>query len=391
MMGQPAGNRVPIGIKRVAVRLGLVLAGVSIALLMAELTMRISGVSYPNFYMPDPDSGASLRPGAEGWWRQEGEAYVRINSDGLRDREHSKIKPDNTLRIAVLGDSFAEAMQVPMEQTFWAIAGDKLEGCTRLVGRQIEVINFGVSGYGTAQELITLRRHVWDYSPDVVMLAIYTGNDISDNSRSLRMEESVPYFTYRDQILVLDDSFRYSSRFRLSQSSYGKAWSWIRDSSRVLQVVNKAHYAIRNMTRPRSGDSERIFQEPADPVWNNAWMVTEGLISLMRDEVRARGAKFLVVTLSNGSQVSPDPQIRHDLMQRLGVRDLFYPDNRIKAFCEREHIPVITLAPILQGYAHQNRAYLHGFGQQLGKGHWNSLGHRIASEIIAQRICETPP
>jgi hypothetical protein len=391
MMGQPASNRVRIGIKRVAARLGLVLAGVSIALLMAELIMRITGVSYPNFYMPDLDRGASLRPGAEGWWRQEGKSYVRINSDGLRDREHSKIKPDSTLRIAVLGDSFTEALQVPMEQTYWAIAEDKLKGCKTFAGRQIEVINFGVGGYGTAQELITLRRRVWDYSPDIVMLAIYTGNDISDNSRSLRMEESVPYFTYRDRSLVLDDSFRYSSRFRMSQSSYGKAWSWIRDSSRVLQVVNMAHYAIRNMTKPRSVDPERFFQEPADPVWNNAWLVTEGLIALMRDEVRARGAKFLVVTLSNGIQVSPDQEARHNLMQRLGVNDLFYPDKRIKAFCEREHIPVIMLAPALEAYADQNRAYLHGFGDQTGKGHWNPLGHRIAGEIIAQRICETPP
>ena len=35
-------------------------------------------------------------------------AYVRINDDGLRDRAHTKEKPANTFRIAVLGDSYAE-------------------------------------------------------------------------------------------------------------------------------------------------------------------------------------------------------------------------------------------------------------------------------------------
>jgi len=57
-----------------------------------------------------------LRPGAEGWWSKEGGAYVRINNGGLRDREHAKAKPTNALRIAVLGDSYAEALQVPIDR-----------------------------------------------------------------------------------------------------------------------------------------------------------------------------------------------------------------------------------------------------------------------------------
>lgn len=71
--------------------------------------------------MLDEARGYALRPGMEGWFRKEGESYVRINSDGLRDRQHTKAKPENTLRIAVLGDSYAEALQVPMEQAFWAV------------------------------------------------------------------------------------------------------------------------------------------------------------------------------------------------------------------------------------------------------------------------------
>jgi hypothetical protein len=63
-------------------------------------------------------SGFALAPGVEGQYQREGTSYVRINSDGLRDREHPKAKPAGTFRIAVLGDSFTEAMHVPMEQTF---------------------------------------------------------------------------------------------------------------------------------------------------------------------------------------------------------------------------------------------------------------------------------
>jgi hypothetical protein len=63
----------------------------------------------------------------------------------LRDREHDHAR---TLRIAVLGDSFAEALQITMEEAFWSV---ELQGCPSLAGREPEVINFGVSGYGTAQ------------------------------------------------------------------------------------------------------------------------------------------------------------------------------------------------------------------------------------------------
>ena len=75
-------------------------------------------------------------------------------------------------------------------------------------------------------------------------------------------------------------------------------------------------------------------------------------------------------------------------MQRLGVNDLFYPDNRIKQLCEREKIAVITLAPWMETYADQNKTFLHGFGNNIGNGHWNQLGHQVAGEFIAQKLCE---
>ena len=73
-------------------------------------------------------------------------------------------------------------------------------------------------------------------------------------------------------------------------------------------------------------------------------------------------------------------------MKRLGIDDLFYPDNRIKSLCLREHIPVITLAPELQAYAEKSGSFLHGFGSDLGNGHWNAVGHRVAGELIAEKL-----
>ena len=191
----------------------LIMGGAAFGLVVCELALRAVGFSSPVFFRSDVDTGYSLREGAEGWWRSEGEAYVTINSSGLRDREHSKSKPPGAFRIAVLGDSYAEAMQVPMEAAFWRVLELKLQACRAFDGRQVEVINFGVGGYGTAQEILALRHRAWAYSPDLVLLAFLSGNDVRNNVRSLEGDPMRPYFVYKDDALVLDTSFSEPSRF----------------------------------------------------------------------------------------------------------------------------------------------------------------------------------
>src|SRR2546423_6625055 len=126
-----------------------VLLSILFALLVGEAALRIIGYSYPEFYTTDDVRGYALRPCTQGWYRKEGAAYVSINCEGLRDREHPRQKPSGTLRVAVIGDSYPEALQVDGADAFWSVAQRKLQDCPALDGRKIEFINFGVSGYGT--------------------------------------------------------------------------------------------------------------------------------------------------------------------------------------------------------------------------------------------------
>jgi hypothetical protein len=417
------------------VKLAMLLVALVVGLLIAEVALRLIDYSYPVFYTPDTVRGYALRPGVSGWYRKEGEAYVRINSVGLRDREHAKQKPPGTLRIALLGDSFSEALQVPLEDAFWVVMEERLQGCRAFnEGKRVEVINFGVSGYGTGQQLLTLREHAWDYSPDIVMLAMTTNNDITDNSRALKKTEEIPYFVYRDGQLTLDDSFRHTRTFRLRHAALSHAGRWLREHLRVIQAFHQGHYAFKQYLAARRvptmpaapaapavpaapaapvqrnadagaanspgqrggaavaisdelGIDNLIYREPADADWQEAWRVTEGLLRLMRDEVRGRGAQFMVMTLSTGVQVHPRPEARAAFLARVGASDIFYPDMRLKSLGDREGFTVMTLAPSLQQYAEERQVFLHGFGRNLGNGHWNSSGHRIAGELLAQRIC----
>ncbi|MGH7286809.1 MAG: SGNH/GDSL hydrolase family protein, partial [Myxococcota bacterium] len=171
--------------RKLAGNLAVLALSFSLALALAEGVLQLAWDGRPQFYRPDPVRGASHRPGARGWYSYEGRGWVEINSAGLRDREHALAKPAGTLRIAVLGDSYAEAMQVDREATFWAVAERELAQCPALAGRAVEAINFGVSSYGTSQQLETLRHFVWDYDPDVEVVAFLTGNDYRNNVREL--------------------------------------------------------------------------------------------------------------------------------------------------------------------------------------------------------------
>jgi len=280
-----------------------------------------------------------------------------------------------------------------------------------MAGRNVEVINFGVSGYGTAQELITLRNQVWQYSPDLVLLTVTTNNDISDNSQALKKTNQIPYFVWRDERLIEDDSFLQTRSFQSRNNFPGRAGRWLRDHLRLVQAIQQAAFAVRVMREQRAAKSSEpekpttapqgpvtpmdelgvdnlIYREPSDPVWINAWTVTEQLIKTMRSEVESKGVAFVVMTLSNPPQVLPTSASRDAFLQRVGAKDIFYPDNRIAQFCRREGIAVRTLAPAMQQYAQQNNVMLHGFGRDIGNGHWNVAGHHIAGQLAADEICK---
>lgn len=394
-------------LNRVVGNVLLVLAGCAIGIFLVELGLRMIGYSAPNFYRSDLYTGAALRAGAEGWWRKEGRSYVKINSDGLRDREHQKPKPSDTFRIAVLGDSYAEAMQVPLENTFWKVLELELQTCQSFKGRQIEVINFGVAGYGTAQELLTLRYRVWDYSPDLVLLAFLSGNDLRNNVRALEQDPMRPYFVYKDNLLVLDASYQETLGWRFRQSVMSNGTGWLIDHLRIVQLLNEARYFIKGritqmgqntlaseivkndakiQPQREVGLDTMVYLEPTDPIWKEAWRVTEGIIVQMQNEVREKNADFLVVTLTNGDQVHPDPEQRRAAAQSLGVPDLLYPERRIAVLGKREGIPVLNLAEPFADYAERNKVYLHGFNNG-GGGHWNVEGHHLAGKLMAEKIC----
>jgi hypothetical protein len=333
-------------------------------------------------------------PNAQGWQRKEGEAYIKINSEGLRDRNYTKVQPKNTFRIAVLGDSFTFAAQVPHEQIYTSILEQNLNLCKAFQDQNIEVINFGVEGYGTAQELLTLRQQVWDYQPDLVILAFYIGNDVIDNSKALENNHYRPFFSYQNGELVPDYSFRdlgleYSNRYLMTVADRFPAW--LVNRSRILQVAKKAELEAkkRKAVHHFNTVTAQVFQPPKDKKWQEAWQITDELIAMINKETKEKNTDFLLVKIADPIQVHPDENERDTYKLALDVKDFNYPDRRLQKVSQNYDFPILSLTQPFRDYGQTNPNCLHGFENSgLCTGHWNSQGHQFAAQLINQKLCQ---
>lgn len=367
-------------------RLGLGSVSLVTSLALAELAVRVLGLTDPAFREPDGTLGWRPVAGAHGRWRREGDADVFITQHGFRGVAVAPGEPAaGTLRVALVGDSYVEARQVALEATIGARLRGELEAC---VGGPVEVLAFGVSGYGTAQEYLLYRERIAAYHPDLVVLAFLSGNDVSDNHPALQGGASGrPFFSVGpDDTLVLDASFRVSEAFRARAEE-----SWLTSivrSSRLVRALDALGGHGNGAVRGEVGLSDEVYAPPATDVWRDAWDRTEALLRHYARDVRADGAGFAVVTLSNASQVDPDPEVRERFRRDVHAESLDYPDARIAAAGARDGYRVLALAPALRAYAEVHHTQLHGFANTaMGTGHWNETGHAQASSQLARWLC----
>lgn len=139
----------------------------------------------------DPELGWRARPGTT-IERSAAEYDVTLRTDalGLRDdftAAPPPPKPAGTFRVLCLGDSFVNGYTVDRDDLFV----DLLEGAYRREGRPIDVVNAGVQGYSTDQQLLWLRRHGAALAPDLVLAFPYE-NDIWWNAQGRYLDEPKP-------------------------------------------------------------------------------------------------------------------------------------------------------------------------------------------------------
>jgi lysophospholipase L1-like esterase len=163
---------------------GLVVAfvlveGVARAVLpqLAPRTARIT-----RFWRYDPQYGWHHQPGTQGYFDSFGvRAFVTINADGYRGPIVAYARDRARSRVLVLGDSYVWGFGVSDHEVVTERLREALP--------DVEVVNLGVSGYSTDQELRLYQLEGYRYGADLVVILV-TENDALGN---LLAEQYVVY------------------------------------------------------------------------------------------------------------------------------------------------------------------------------------------------------
>ncbi len=170
------------------VNLGVVLVSLLIAFGVGEIIVRLlyadTSTLYPRYHSSYHYGNYTIRgnrPNSDYWHTSaDGSWEFKINSRGFRNTEEFAYEnPDSILRVLSLGDSHTLGYEARQEYTFSAV----LERYLRCHGRPAQVMNAGVSGWSTEEELVFLQEEGIKYHPDFVVIGYY-GNDLVDNLRA---------------------------------------------------------------------------------------------------------------------------------------------------------------------------------------------------------------
>ncbi len=382
-------------------RFAAMIFGLTAAFILSEIALRVAGIGFPSFYAPDEYCGSRLRHSTSGVWITEGHGYVSINSHGFRGPQFSLAKPSDVVRIAVLGDSMIEAMQVDHQHTFTAQLQQRLQKAISSESR-VEVINCGVAGYGTAQELLMLRHYVISLQPDLILLSFFPHNDIRNNSFKLAQEPPVPYFNLNDSgELELDESFRQSAAWLAASTAYEQFKASLTNRCRILQVLKQAklitssrgnHMLVRSVDdqlQAMVDEAPYAYQPTSDEDQLAAIDITGRLLREFAKECRTHGIPCVIFSSSSPVQVFPDPDKHHALARRNQIDDWLYSEKLAVQLCGEYASCFFPLTTRMQQELKNSRTYFHGFANVgLGVGHWNENGHATAARLVADHLME---
>jgi hypothetical protein len=284
----------------------------------------------------------------------------------------------------VLGDSFVEALQVDLDDTFAALLERHLD---------VEVLNLGVSGYSTDNELRTFVGRGRRYAPDAVLLVLHVGNDVLENGARLYLSNPhglppKPWLRSRDPSRGLAACLAlHRAAAHVASSVPGILWQ---DSRLVRAGLTKGVSGVLRTACAGTLDAplvpgvpefRGVYGAPETRAWTEAWTTTEHLLVHLARRVRASGMRFAVAVGPAGLEYDPSLAVDEGAFPATRSRawDFDYPHRRLAALFAREGITSVDLLPALRAHFEATgRSGCHPFD-----GHWDREGHRVVADALA--------
>ena len=339
-------------------------------LLIMEWGVRAFGEFEPNRVLCyHPVMGRSYCPDTKGYLRENNEKmHIEVNADGLLGKAYPVNRVQGQYRIALLGDSFTSGEAVDPESNF---AGVWEKNLSNKIPTGVEVINFGVGGTGTWQQLQMFHIKARKYKPDLTVLAFCWCNDIENNIDKLKSGSMNP---------LLDEyEVGWYKHLNVKRKNFNK-WLW--NNSGLYQFTrtryNHLEHYFKRMFLPNymkgipseeKQKSRPAYKKDTVSIFDDllffdseGWDLTRKLIVKLKQEVQENGGELAVIHFGGLSQYRNFPAL---------------PLEQFDAFLESE------------GISHFNNfdLFLKIDDELLNKnfipndGHFNEIGHRHFAEF----------
>ncbi|GAB4316920.1 MAG: hypothetical protein Kow0059_09710 [Candidatus Sumerlaeia bacterium] len=321
----PFPRLVTAALSRAAIVAGAIAAALIVAELLSPLFLpafvELSGLHRVE---DDADLLYTLKPGAVKRYKDLHEGKLisyEINSLGFRDREFPADKPPGVYRILAIGDSVTFGFDINRGDTWCTILEEKLNDWAGQTGwpLRFEVINGGVGGYNTWNEVNFLEKRGLRLQPDLVIFQ-FCFNDVGD---PISLIAAVSYFHFK----------------HLPVGMFPNPASAARHQETILTIEEK-HITLKRALWFVLRKHSRLF----------------GYFERVAAGVRARRESELRVSRSGASSQSAPQHARYyfqECLEALAGTDTpefkWLRDNlmRLKIIASREGFPVVFFIPPL--------------------------------------------
>ena len=327
---------------------------------------------------------------------------IEINSLGLRGKFDLGDWSSADHRIIVLGDSFTFGRAVPENVTFPRVLESILdEG----LAPRVSVLNAGVEGYGTAQQLLMLRHLIQSgVTAEFYVLQMFT-NDILDNLR-LKYESLEPE-PYQPGFLVDDDGSLVHAFFpqkpaparsvehagpndqaselhilQLIRSFQGIAESFVQSRPNLVRLSEQLGLRVSMPRRP--GLINAWYDNPE--LRAHGMLLTRTLVRELANEINELGSCLLIAFVPSPISVYKDT---YGLM----LQRTFPDDPAVDAFLANPHLARDEIVELANSESIEILDTVPALTKDASLGvyipreaHLTSTGHRIVGEAIADRI-----
>lgn len=332
------------------------------------------------FFEFDETLGWKCKPNINGQFKrgEEFDTTISTNSLGMRDKEYSLVKPTGKYRLAVLGDSFTWGFGVQNEDNYTEVLEKEL-------GKDFEVLNFGVSGFGRGQQLLYMKNEVLPFKPDAVLIMAYPGNDLSDNmaddytatiypkpSFSVNEDKSLNI----EGIPVKKPSGKFEERMFMRHT--GK-WMGLYSRSYLFRVFYHAFNTVhKSWEKDPSEYVNGIYQVKNLKTLKKQAEVEQAIMKEIKRVLDKKGIKLLVTMATTTEMVRPE--LQKMLHKHAGETEIDWqqPARLLTNASQSLGIPVINLQPAL----YKSEAAGKPVHNKL-EFHWSKFGnHLVGKELV---------